>query len=48
MTLMDDGGNWWCIKNACLASSKKGFREKEFKRLDVRNMLVLNYLVRPW
>ena len=28
LLLMDDpygrGGNWWCIKNVCLASSKKG------------------------
>ena len=30
------------------ASSKKGVREKELKRLDVRNVLVLNYLARPW
>ena len=42
------GGNWWCIKNARLASSKKGVREKELKRLDMRNMLLLNYLIRPW
>ena len=31
-----------------LLRPKRGVREKELEKLDVRNMLVLNYFVRPF
>ena len=31
-----------------LLRPKRGVREKELEKLDVKNMLVLNYLLRPF
>ena len=45
---MDEGATDGVSKMYVLLHPKRGVREKELEKLDVRKMLVLNYLVCPF